>query len=181
MGIERVRERLLRVTSLLNSASIPYAVLGGNAVAEWVGRVDDGAVRFTKDVDILIRRTDLPRVLACLQPAGFVYQEFQGVHMLLDGPHATPKEAVHLVFAGEKIRADNVAAAPDVTESEVTDEFTVLRLDALLRMKLIANRRKDQVHILDMLDVGLIDADWIGRLPPELAPRFQALLDNPDS
>ncbi len=48
MAIERVRERLLKVTGLLNESGIPYAVLGGNAVAEWVGRVDEAAVRFTQ-------------------------------------------------------------------------------------------------------------------------------------
>lgn len=59
MGIERVRERLHRTAATLGKAEVPYAVIGGNAVAEWVGRVDEGAVRFTRDVDILLRREDL--------------------------------------------------------------------------------------------------------------------------
>ena len=180
MGIERVRERLLRVTGLLNAARLPYAVLGGNAVAEWVGRVDAGAVRFTKDVDLLIRRADLPELIACLEPAGFIYHEVHGVHMLLDGPDSTPREAVHLIFAGEKVRPDSVTAAPDVTESESTDDFIVLQLEALVCMKLTANRDKDRTHVRDMLDVGLLDASWVNRLPLELASRFQVLLDNPD-
>jgi len=48
-------------------------------------------------------------------------------------------------------------------------------------MKLTSFRRKDQVHVLDMLDVGLIDATWCARFPPELAARLQELVDNPDS
>ena len=119
-------------------------------------------------------------MITCLEPAGFVYHEVHGVHMLLDGPDSTPREAVHLVFAGEKVRPDSVFAAPDVTDSESTNDFTVLRLEALVCMKLTANRRKDQVHLLDMLDVGLLDASWVNRLPFELADRFQVLLDNPD-
>jgi len=56
----------------------------------------------------------------------------------------------------------------------------VINLEPLVRMKLTAFRRKDQVHILDMIDVGLVDASWRDRLPPELAERLQTLLDNPE-
>jgi hypothetical protein len=59
--------------------------------------------------------------------------------------------------------------------------FRVLSLEALVSIKLTAFRRKDQVHLLDMLGVGLIDASWIKRLPPPLASRLQELLDSPDA
>ena len=42
-AVERVRNRLLRATSSLETAGIPHAVIGGNAVAAWVGRVDQSA------------------------------------------------------------------------------------------------------------------------------------------
>ena len=60
MAAEKVKERLRRATRALDAAGVPYAVIGGNAVAEWVGRVDEDAVRNTKDVDLLIRRADFP-------------------------------------------------------------------------------------------------------------------------
>ena len=47
-------------------------------------------------------------------------------------------------------------------------------------MKLISFRRKDQVHLLDMLGVGLIDASGPARFRPELAARLQELIDNPE-
>ena len=59
-AVEKVRERLLRATAALETANVPYAVIGGNAVAAWVARVDEAAVRNTADVDILLRRDDLP-------------------------------------------------------------------------------------------------------------------------
>jgi hypothetical protein len=59
LAVERVRERLLRATSALESAGVPYAVAGGNAVAAWVATVDPSAVRNTQDVDNLLRRADL--------------------------------------------------------------------------------------------------------------------------
>ena len=52
--------------------------------------------------------------------------------------------------------------------------------EAAVRMKLTSNRRKDQAHLLDMLGVGLIDATWPARYPPELAARLQHLIDTPD-
>lgn len=41
-------------------------------------------------------------------------------------------------------------------------------------------RRKDQIHLLDMLSLGLIDASWLPRLVPEHAARLQQLIDDPD-
>ena len=74
MAAEKVKERLRRATKALDDAGVPYAVAGGNAVAEWVARADEGAVRNTRDVDILIRRADLDAAKRALGAAGFVYR-----------------------------------------------------------------------------------------------------------
>src|SRR3954470_11088419 len=71
-AVAKVRERLLRATAALNRAGVPYAVVGGHAVASWVATVDEGAVRNIRDVDILVRRTDLDAVTSALENAGFV-------------------------------------------------------------------------------------------------------------
>jgi hypothetical protein len=180
LAAEKVKERLKRATAALEQAGVLYAVAGGNAVAEWVGRVDEDAVRNTRDVDILIRRADLPAAKAALEPAGFVYCQSFGVDMFLDGPEGRPTSAVHLLFAGEPVRVNDAAIAPDITDSEPSAEFRVLSLQALVQMKLTANRLKDRVHLLDLIGVGLIDQTWPSRLPPELAARLQQLLDNPN-
>ena len=103
-AVEKVRQRLLRATAALRAASIPYAVAGGNAVAAWVSSVDESAVRNTQDVDILIRREDLELVKRALEGAGFVYRHSAGVDVFLDGPGARPREAVHIIFANEKVK-----------------------------------------------------------------------------
>jgi hypothetical protein len=59
-AVEKVKERLDRVTANLEASRIPYAVVGGNAVAAWVTRWDEGGVRATPNVDILIRRDEFP-------------------------------------------------------------------------------------------------------------------------
>lgn len=179
-AVEKVRDRLRRASAALGGANVPYAVIGGNAVAEWVGRADPAAVRNTQDVDILIRRADLDAAKAVLAAAGFLYEQVAGVDMFLDGPDAMPRDAVHVIFAGEKVRAGDPVPAADVTETESGVSFRVLSLEALVRMKLTANRRKDQVHIQDLIGVGLVDASWPARFPPELAARLQHILDTPD-
>ena len=180
LAAEKVKERLRRSTQALEKAGVPYAVVGGNAVAEWVGRVDEDAVRNTRDVDILVRRDDLPAIKAALEPAGFVHCHSFGVDMFLDGPEGRPTQAVHLLFAGEAVRINDPIRAPEVGDSEQGAEFRVVSLEALVKMKLTAFRDKDRTHLRDLIGVGLIDQSWTSRLPPELAARLQQLLDNPN-
>ena len=179
-AVEKVRERLLRATAALDQAGVLYAVVGGNAVASWVASVDEAAVRNTQDVDILLRRLDLSAAQAALEGVGFVFRHVGGMDLFLDGANAKVRDAVHVVFAGEKVRPEEVLPNPDVVDSQRAAYFRVLSLEALVRIKLTAFRIKDRMHLLDMLDIGLIDASWGGRYPPELAARLQLLIDDPD-
>ncbi len=145
-----------------------------------MARIDDEAVRNTRDVDILVRRADFAAAQTALETAGFVYQYLWDVDVFIDGPQGKPSGGVHLLFAGEKVRADDEHPCPQLDESERAAEFRVVMLPALVRMKLLAWRLKDRVHLLDMIQVGLIDAAWPARLPPPLADRLQQLLDNPN-
>jgi hypothetical protein len=180
-AVAKVRERLLRVTAALNQAAIPYAVAGGNAVASWVATVDEGAVRNTRDIDVLVRRCDLPEITATLEQAGFVRDELLDVVMFRDGPEGKPSEAVHLLFSGEKTRPDHLLPAPEIQTVQDPANFSVLTLESLVLMKLMSNRRKDQVHVEDLIGVHLIDASWLPKLPPELAERLKHILDTPDA
>jgi hypothetical protein len=180
-AVAKVRERLLRATAALNQAGVPYAVVGGNAVASWVATVDEGAVRNTRDVDILIRRDDLPAVTAALEHAGFVAGELLDVVMFRDGPQGKPSEAVHLLFAGEKTRPDHLLPAPEIETVDDPAKFRVITLESLVTMKLMSNRDKDRTHVRDLIGVGLVDASWLTKLAPELAARLKQILDTPDA
>lgn len=180
MAAEKVKERLRRATRALDASSVPYAVVGGNAVAEWVGRIDEDAVRNTRDVDLLVRRSDFPAARAALEAAGFIYHHLLDIDTFIDGPQGKPSGGIHLLFAGEKAQPDDEHTLPDLVESERASEFQVANLEALVRMKLIAYRLKDRVHLLDMIGVGLLDTTWPARLPPPLGARLQQLLDNPN-
>jgi hypothetical protein len=102
-------------------------------------------------------------------------------HSPLDGPEARARDAVQMVFAGEKVREQYIAPAPDVSESQPTPTARVLNLDALVRMKLTSYLLKDRVHVQDLIGVGPVDRTGLNRLPSELAARLQEQLDNPET
>lgn len=178
-AVEKVKQRLQRTARTLDAAGIPYAVIGGNAVQVWVAQVDEAAVRNTQDVDILLNRADLPGAIDALRAEGFFFAEVAGVPMFLDGPDASPRDAVHVVFADEKVSPIDPEPAPSVEQRERVNDLFTVRLDALVRMKLTSFRFKDRVHLLDMISLGMIDAGWIDTLPKELGRRLQELIDNP--
>ncbi|HEY2882650.1 MAG TPA: hypothetical protein VGJ15_09460 [Pirellulales bacterium] len=179
-SVEKVRERLLKATSALEKAGIPYAVAGGNAVAAWVSRINEEAVRNTRDVDILLRRSDFAAATDALTAAGFHHIQLLDVEKFLDGPDGNPSGGVHILFAGEKVKPNYEGPSADVTDSQRGPDFYVVELEPLVRMKLMSNRDKDRTHLRDMIGVGLIDASWPARFSPALAARLQELLDNPD-
>ncbi len=180
MAAEKVKERLRRATRALDAAGVPYAVVGGNAVAEWVARIDEDAVRNTKDVDILVQRGDFDYVRTALESVEFIYYQVLDIDTFIDGPQGRPSGGIHLHYAGEKVKREDDHTLPEINDSERAVEFQVVTLEALLRMKLIAWRLQDRVHLHDMLGVGLIDATWPARFPPPLGDRLQQILDNPN-
>ncbi len=178
-AVMRVQERLERTVKAFELASVPYAIVGGHAVAAWVSTIDSGAIRNTVDVDILLRRSDLETAKKAMEAAGFHFTNVMDVDMFLDGSDGRPRDAVHLLYAKEIVRQGDTIATPDVEQSNRMKDKVVVDLESLVRMKLTSYRRKDQVHVLDMIEVGLIDSSWVKRFDPVLGQRLQELLDDP--
>ena len=179
-AVAMVKERLKRAVAALEAAGIPHAVAGGHAVAAWVARIDPAAVRTTVDVDILIARADLDRATTALESVGFVHAFSFGINIFVDGPQGKAREAVHILFAGEPVKPSDPVAAPDLSAIDRQEGYAIVDLDRLITMKLTAFRDKDRTHLRDMIDVGLIDAATVARLPQALQPRLEELLANPD-
>jgi hypothetical protein len=179
-AVAMVKERLKRAVAALEAAGVPYAVVGGHAVAAWVSQIDPAAVRTTVDVDILITRVDFDRARAALEAVGFVHSFTFGIDIFVDGPEGKAREAVHIVFAGERVKPGDAVPAPDLSATAAFEGYKIVEFDRLLVMKLTAFRDKDRTHLRDMIDVGLIDAATLDRLPPDLRPRLEQLLNNPD-
>jgi hypothetical protein len=175
-----VYERLEKTKQTLFDAKIPFAIVGGHAVAHYVSTKDSGAVRLTRDVDVLIRRIDLDVAIHALEDAGFIHEEILGLHLLRDSPDGKPSEGVHILFADEPVERFQQISTPALEGIPPAEDFPTTTLQQLLVMKLVANRRKDQVHIIDMIRVGLIDQTWTDRVPEVLRERLQILLDDPN-
>ncbi len=175
MAVNRVERLLRKVTEALDGAGIPYVVIGGNAVASWISTVDEGAVRATKDVDLLLRRRDLTPAAETLGSVGLDLHEIHGITMFLTRRNPNPKTGVHIVFAGERIRP-TARPSPKVGASvRAKTGFRVLDLASLVAMKLEAFRRVDQVHIEDLIGAGLIDESLSADLPANLRKRLQGI------
>jgi hypothetical protein len=129
---------------------------------------------------MLFRRGDLDAADRALSAAGFVRQQVGGIEMFLDGPNAGPRDAVHVLIAGEKIRPEYPTPAPDVSEGVRLDGLRVISLETLVRMKLTSYRDKDKTHLRDLLELGLIDPTWTARFPVDLAARLQLLIETPE-
>ena len=70
--------------------------------------------------------------------------------------------------------------APDLSGTDAHEGYRIIDLDRLITMKLTAFRLKDRVHLLDMIDVGLIDASTAARVHPILRSRLEQLLADPN-
>jgi hypothetical protein len=142
-------------------------------VATWVGRVDPGATRATKVVDLLVRRADLDRITNAMIGLGFRREDLRSLTVFIDPTEPSRRSGVHVVWAGERVRPSYLLPAPAVKEAVRDPEgFMVLDLPALVRMKLTSHRDIDRVHIADMLSVGLIDDAVRAQLPEPLLGRL---------
>jgi hypothetical protein len=177
MALDEVTDRMQRIARALEEAEVAYALVGGQAVALWVATKDPAAVRTTKDVDILLRRQDLPRARTAAAAIAMDYFEVMGVGMFLERTDPNPRKGIHLLWADEKVRPECSLPSPTIEEREQLEPGKqVVSLAGLVRMKLMANRDQDRVHLRDLIEVGLIERDLLTTLPAELASRLNGLL-----
>ena len=179
-SMDRVELRLRKTISILETAGIPFAIVGGNAVRIWVAQVDPGAVRATNDVDVLLRPEDLENVKRVMAENGYHYRKAAGLDMFLEGEADSVRCAIYVVLANRMVKQNDYEPNPDVEPSEYGDGIRTLPLERLVRMKLNSFRLKDQVHLLDMIHVGLLDEGWIAKFPKTLSDRLRLLIENPD-
>jgi len=179
-AVELVQERLDRACGALRLANVSYAVIGGNAVAAWVATIDDGAVRNTRDVDLLLAEKDLPRATEALQAVGFIRDSVMDTIVFLDGPQGKPSQGLHILLAGRKVKPEYASPTPTIEQAVEINDKRIVDLEALVEMKLNSYRDKDRTHLRDMIQIGLIDATWPNRYPAQLGQRLQVLLDDPE-
>jgi hypothetical protein len=165
---------LQRISDPLAAANVPYEVIGGLAVLIHVEEADPTHSILTRDVDLLIRRSDLERVIVVAESHGFWFRHAAGLDMLLYGSKAA--SAVHLLFSGEKVKPSQMIPNPELSPERKTiqgREVAVIPVADLVRMKLSANRDKDRVHIRSLDAAGLITPEIERGLPEPLRAKLQ--------
>jgi hypothetical protein len=141
-------DELHQIAQALRNAQIVYAICGGIAVTI------HGATRTTKDIDILVTREDVPRVLEAVRPLGYA---FAALPMIFDAGTSRERhvQRVSKLEGQEHLMIDLLIA--DGPFAGLLDErvdidlpegrLSVVTRDALLKMKRLASRPQDEADI----------------------------------
>jgi hypothetical protein len=170
--LEHLFELAGLVERIFSSAGLDYRVVGGVATYLYVEEVEPDAGRLTKDVDIAVRRADLDKIARAAEAFGLKHRHVAGVDMLVRPDQPSARRAIHLVFAGEKVRPEDPEPIPELGVSRRIRELRLIPLASLVRMKLTSFRIKDQMHLKDLDEAGLIVPETETGLSPILAQRL---------
>lgn len=180
--MEDLRAKAKLVSSTLRKAGIRHAVIGGLAVAAHVARVDPKAQRNTQDLDILLHKEDLEAAKNALDGIGFRYRKVLKLHaFMLKDRKSSFVDGVHVIWAGEKVREDYVASAPELKKDSTyagPDGVSYLGLVELLTMKLTSYRHKDITHVQDLMGQKLITKKVEAALAPALRVRLEQVKED---
>ncbi|MEO6759084.1 MAG: hypothetical protein ABIO24_06480 [Saprospiraceae bacterium] len=161
-----------RLAIRMEEAGGPYQLVGGMAMFLRVREISEENARLTNDVDVSIRRADLNTIRPLAAKHGFGYRNAAGIDRLIDAEKRKAKGAVHFVFAGEMVRAHELAPVPDISIPERFQQVYVASISHLLIVNLTSNRFKDMAHIRDMRNVGLITPEIEAAVPEQLRDRL---------
>ena len=172
---ERV-DRLFGLAELVERAfstsGLDYRVVGGLATYMYVEESAPDAGRLTRDIDIAVRREDLQKIQSAVEPFGLRYRHSAGLDMLVQDGNPSPRGAVHLIFTGEKVREEYVQATPQFGPYRSIRGIRLIPLADLVSMKLTSFRAKDEAHLKDLDQAGLISPDIEAGLSPFLRERL---------
>lgn len=158
------------VETAFSSAGLEYRVVGGLATYLYVEEMEPDAGRLTKDIDIAVRREDLQAIAKAVEPFGL--QHVAGVDMLVQAAQPSARRAVHLVFTGEKVRREYPEPTPELGPCRTIQGVRLIPLVDLIRMKLTSFRAKDEAHLKDLDEAGLIAVEAEAELSTVLRERL---------
>ena len=170
--VEQLLELAERVERAFASAGLDYRVVGGLAAYLYIEEVEPDAGRLTKDIDIVVRREDLLKIAAAVEPFGLEFRHVAGLDMLVQKGAPSARRAVHMVFSGEKVKPEYPEATPALGAIYRIGQLRLVPVGDLVRMKLTSFRLKDQVHLQDLDEAGLITVEIEGQLSAVLLERL---------
>lgn len=170
--VEQLFDLAKLIEKIFSHAGVEYRVIGGLAVYLYVEEATPDAGRLTRDIDIVIRREDIQKIAQAAKAFGFEHRHVAGTDMLLQTADPSVRRAVHLVFAGEKVRPDYSEPAPALKLGRTLRGVRLIPLADLVRMKLTSFRAKDEAHLKDLDQAGLITQEMEADLPLVLTERL---------
>ncbi len=170
--VDKIFDLAERVEEAFSSAGLEYRIVGGLATYLYVEESEPDAGRLTRDIDIAVRREDLRRIAEAVSPFGLQYRHVAGVDMLVQAGEPSVRRAVHLVFTGEKVRQEYPEPAPELGTCRRIRGLRLVPLADLVRMKLTSFRAKDEAHLKDLDEAGLIAGEVEAGLSPVLRERL---------
>ena len=170
--VEQLFDLAGRVEEAFSSAGLEYRVVGGLATYLYVEESEPDAGRLTKDIDIAVRREDLQKIIKAVAPFGLQYRHVAGLDMLAQAGEPSARRAVHLIFTGEKVRPDYPEVTPELGPCRRIRGIRLVPLADLVRMKLTRFRAKDEAHLKDLEEAGLITAEMEAGLSSVLRERL---------
>lgn len=118
-GMYSLMDDLERIVTVLRDAKVSFEVFGGVAVNAHVLSAHRSRSFVTRDIDLLIQRHDLSKVILAAESAGYTARKVIGGFMLIR-PGQQAEEAVHLRFVGEKPRSSHSPPNPAINPEEST-------------------------------------------------------------
>ncbi len=174
-GMYFVAEDLEKLLRLFEEAQVPFEVIGGVAVnAHLLAAAQRSRSFVTRDVDVLMHRSDLDRIKKVATQHGYQTKRMIGGYALIgEGQHLS--EAIHILFVGEKPKSSYPASNPQLNPQPMSLfdlTLPVAPLRDLLVLKLNSLRPKDIVHLEILDEVGFITREIEAELPSELQERL---------
>jgi hypothetical protein len=146
-----LHEELMAVVAALEADGVPYALVGGLAVAVW------GAPRATKDIDLLVQPEDVERAKAAVARLGFTLpaapMEFSDgmvvhrVSKVRDGGLVI----VDFLLVDKNVR--RYFDAREIRAVEAGRRLSVIGRDGLIAMKVSAGRPQDQADVVKLTEL----------------------------
>jgi|GEM_PF-3680995 len=149
---QQIYNRLAKIADIFADIKAEYAVIGGNAVIVWM-RAKQMDSRTTRDVDLMLRKEDLPGIRFALEKKGYEFIKTGGMSLFFDtteGVERKVQNGIHLVFCGEKIKN---FTTPELAYTEF-EGMKVATIANLVIMKVAAARPKDLEHLQDLVEAG---------------------------
>jgi hypothetical protein len=173
MGDADVHRALVKLTTILDESSIPYAIVGAMALNEY------GYRRVTTDVDVLLTAEGLAQLKSRVVGRGYL-EKFPGSKGLRDTDHGV---VIDVLLAGEYPGDGKPKAVrfPDPAKVAVRGEHgAFLPLPCLLELKLASgmsapHRLKDLADVLELIRATHLPRSMASDLDSSVRTKFVEL------